>query len=150
MAGIDPKNYAFWAGIVGAVWEKYQHRGANLKTVSVEALEKAVITYISTMIQSYKIPLVGDGLDGNYLVNWGLGALTPNVYKKGRSMVQAGNEQLLISLVAHRLASVYSTGYQTLTSNFPTFWPFGNGYNGTAVETNATGIPASSGNTSTY
>src|SRR4051794_21463981 len=74
-------------------------------------LEKAIVNLLASYMQSMNITLLGSGLDANYIYNGILGALSAEFYRKDRDKLMGAEEQILCSLIGHRLAANFSGAF---------------------------------------
>ena len=79
-------NYSIWTGAVGLVLEYWKRKGGvKWSTLFVKGFgEKALIGLISSYLQQQNLPLVGVGLDANYIYNGIIGALSAEMMRSGK------------------------------------------------------------------
>ena len=138
-------NYAVWTGLVGTVLEYYKRRGAKMETLLTKGFaEKAVVGLIGSYLQAQNLPLVGSGLDANYIYNGLLGALT-EMYRHDRSKLQGAEEQVLCALIGHRLAANFGQAFDAGTVNLGfinNMFAGSGGYQGASIPNQGTPMPS--------
>ncbi len=147
-------NYSIWTGAVGLVLEYWKRRGgAKWSTLLVKGFgEKAVLGLVSSYLQQQNLPLVGTGLDANYIYNGILGAISAEVMRSGKSSLSGAEEQILCALIGHRLAANFGKAFDSVSGQLGfinNMFAGSSGYQYAGIPEQGTGIPSqNSGNTS--
>lgn len=144
-------NYAFWTGLVGVVLEYYKRKGyVKLSTLATKGFgEKALLGLISSYLQQQNLPMLGAGLDANYIFN-GLSGAIAQMALRDKSSLQGAEEQILCALIGHRFAANFGQAFDAVTSNFTwlnNMYAGSSGYQNANVQNQGTPIPSTnSGN----
>ena len=79
-------KYAIWTGAVGAVLQYYKKQGRGWQSLLTKGFaQKAVTGLLSSYLQMQNVPLLGTGLDANYMYNGIIGALSSALMKEGKT-----------------------------------------------------------------
>lgn len=143
-------NYSVWTGLVGLVLEYSKRKSGKWETLLMKGFaEKAIVGLISSYLQAQNLPVLGSGLDANYIYNGIIGALS-EMYRHDRSKLQGAEEQILCALIGHRLASNFGMAFDSVTSNFGfinNMFAGSSGYQNATIPNAGMGIPSqNSGN----
>jgi hypothetical protein len=137
-------NGAILTGIVGVVLEYYKKNNINWQSaLKMGFLEKGVTSAIASYLQQMDFPILGRDLDSNYIYNLVLGALMTKAWKQGRSPLSAGTEQLLCSLIGHRLSRNFDNVYGSVSQKIYDIFPGSKGYGDRSNSTGPAGYPMS-------
>lgn len=145
-------NYSIWTGAVGLVLEYWKRKGGvKWSTALMKGFgEKALIGLISSYLQQQNLPLVGVGLDANYIYNGLIGALSAEMMRSGKTPLTGAEEQILCALIGHRIAANFGQAFDVVSSNFGylnNMFAGAAGYQGANIPNAGTGIPSqNSGN----
>ena len=139
-------NYAVWTGVVGAVLQYYKKQGRGWKVLLTKGFgQKAVTGLISSYLQMQNVPLLGTGLDANYMYNGIVGALSSALMKDGKGPITSAEEQILCALIGHRLAANFGQTFDVVVNSLPTgftnYFAASSGYVGATIPNPGTGIP---------
>lgn len=139
-------NYAIWTGIVGVVFEYWKRRGyVKVSTMLGKGfLVRGGVNAVSSFLEAQNIPLMGNGLDSNLIYNGVLGSLSEIVVGRGSALTGA-EEQLMCSLIGHRLAVIWANAFDTVTSKFPglnSMFQGSSGYQNATITSQGTPIPS--------
>lgn len=139
-------NYAIWTGAVGAVLQYYKKQGRGWQSLLTKGFaQKAVTGLLSSYLQMQNVPLLGTGLDANYMYNGIIGALSSALMKEGKTPVTAAEEQILCALIGHRLAANFGQTFDVVVNSLPTgftnYFASSGGYTGATIPNTGTGIP---------
>jgi len=143
-------NYSIWTGLAGVALEYYKRRGSvGWKSLLMNGFgEKAVYNAMSVWLQSMNLPLLGSGLDANYLYQGVIGAVGAEL-RKTKGPLTGAEEQIFCSLIGHRLAAQWGGTFNGISGNISNMFANASGYSGatTAASTGGTGMPSqASGN----
>jgi hypothetical protein len=116
-------NYAFWTAVAGSFLEYAKRRGGGRwQTLLWKGGEKGLVNLVATWAQNWDLPFLGSGLDANYLYNAAIAGVMAEIYKT--PALQTASDQVLASLIGHRLAVNFATTTSGVSTWIGTNVPF--------------------------